>query len=55
MKRFPILEWDALGMAISTHEQSTVVASQLFQIMENLEYTADEIRTVARTLLSLLR
>jgi hypothetical protein len=52
MKRLPILDWDILGMAISTHEQPTAVASQLFQIMESLEYTADDIRTVARTLLS---
>jgi hypothetical protein len=52
MKRLPILEWDVLGVAIETHGQPTAVASQLFQIMESLEYTADEIRTVSRTLLS---
>ena len=52
MKRLPILEWDALGMAIEAHEQPTVVGSQLFQILDDLGYTADEMRTVARTLFS---
>ena len=52
MKRLPILEWDALGMAIETHERATAVGHQLFQILDRLGYTADEVQTVARTLFS---
>jgi hypothetical protein len=49
---YQVLEWDALGMAIEAHEQPTVVTSELFHILEHLEYTTEEMRTVARTLFS---
>ena len=52
MNRLPVLEWDALGYAIDAHEQPTVVGSQLFHILEGLGYTTEEIRAVARTLVS---
>jgi hypothetical protein len=50
VKRLPILEWDALGMAIETHEPPTVVGYHLSQILDHLGYTTEEIRTVARAL-----
>ena len=52
MKRFPIIEWDSLWMALVIHELPTEVGSQLFQIMKDLEYTDDEMHTVARILFS---
>jgi len=50
VKRLPILEWDAIGMAIETHEPATVVGNQLFEVLDRLGYTADEVQTVARAL-----
>jgi hypothetical protein len=50
VKRLPILEWDALGMAIETHEPATAVGHQFFQILDRLGYTADEVQAVARAL-----
>jgi len=52
MKRLPILDWDALGMAVEAHEQPTVIGHQLFQILDRLGYTSDEVSTVARALFS---
>ena len=52
MKRLPILEWGALGMALETHELATVVGHELFHILNHLGYTADEVHAVARALFS---
>jgi len=50
MKRWPILEWDALGEGIRVNEPATSVAIQFFRILESAGYTAEDIATVARTL-----
>ena len=50
MTRVPILEWDALGEAIRVNESAASVGSQFFGILERAGYSAEDIRTIARTL-----
>jgi hypothetical protein len=52
MARIPILEWDALGLAIEVNEPPMAIGSQLFGILERAGYSTEEIATVARTLFS---
>ena len=50
MRRWPILEWDALGEGIRLNEPATAVGSQLFRILDGAGYSPEEIRTIAQTL-----
>ena len=52
MKRLSILKWDELGMAIEAHEPPTVLGAQLFQILDDLGFTAEEVQRIARSLFS---
>jgi hypothetical protein len=52
MARFPVLEWDALGQAIQVKEQPTAIGAVLFDILNRMGYTVEDIATVARTLYS---
>ena len=52
MKRLSILKWDELGMAIEAHEPPTVLGTQLFQILDDLGFTAEEVQRIARSLFS---
>jgi len=50
MRRWSILDWDALGEAVRLHELSSSIGSQFFQILDGAGYSAEEIRKIARTL-----
>jgi len=52
MVRFPVLEWDALGQAIQVKEKPAEIGAVLFDILDKMGYTSENIATVAGTLYS---
>jgi hypothetical protein len=50
MTQIPILEWDALGLAVN--EPPAAIGAALFGILVRTGYTTEDIATVARTLYS---
>ena len=52
MTKVPTPDWTVFELAVEVNERPAQIGSMFFKLLEDSGYTADEIRTVAKTLLA---